>query len=412
MNILVLDSTAKSITSILGASSALVNYTVSYGDSTATGMTEGVQLAVSNGTNVVAICNAPGDALTKRLIRNITVYNGDTVTHTVTVSLLVTATNYIIIKQIIQAGKSWSFGEGVNVLPSSATAAEVATGTDDAKYVTSKAIKDSVNVPNVAPSTSGNVLTSNGTAWTSAVGSWHGQCYLSKSSTNLLLSPYNGNKLIINTAVCTIPDAGVTLAPPAVASTTYYIYAYMSGATMTLIQDATAPVIQAGTGVMIKTGDATRTLVGMARTTSGNAWADSAPQMFVISYFNRKNKAGKSSFTANRTTASATYVELNTEIRIEFLAWGDEANDFFLGGFGTNGATNGWNQTSFGIDGTTAVDTVCAAQAYGAGAYITHNLAYTAVVSEGYHYVTVLGLASGGAGTWFAVTSQTLHLIG
>jgi hypothetical protein len=131
-------------------------------------MTEGVQLAVSNGTNVVAICNAPGDALTKRLIRNITVYNGDTVTHTVTVSLLVTATNYIIIKQIIQAGKSWSFGEGVNVLPSSATAADVATGTDDAKYVTSKAIKDSVNVPNVAPSTSGNVLTSNGTAWTSA----------------------------------------------------------------------------------------------------------------------------------------------------------------------------------------------------------------------------------------------------
>lgn len=47
---------------------------------------------------------------------------------------------------------------------------DVATGTDDAKYVTSKAIKDSVNVPNVAPSTSGNVLTSNGSVWTSAAG--------------------------------------------------------------------------------------------------------------------------------------------------------------------------------------------------------------------------------------------------
>ena len=45
---------------------------------------------------------------------------------------------------------------------------DVATGTDDAKYVTSLAIKNSVNVPNVAPSTSGNILTSNGTAWTSA----------------------------------------------------------------------------------------------------------------------------------------------------------------------------------------------------------------------------------------------------
>ena len=50
---------------------------------------------------------------------------------------------------------------------SKASSSDVATGTDDTKYVTSKAIKDSVNVPNVAPSTSGNVLTSNGSAWAS-----------------------------------------------------------------------------------------------------------------------------------------------------------------------------------------------------------------------------------------------------
>ena len=169
MNILVLDSTAKSITTTLGATSALVKYTVNYGDSTSTGMVEGNQLSVSSGTGVVTICSAPA-SLTKRLIRNITIYNGDTIPHTVTMSLLVTATSYIITKQIIPAGRAWSFGEGLNVLPSGATASDVATGTDDAKYVTSKAIKDSVNVPNVAPSTSGNVLTSNGTNWTSAAG--------------------------------------------------------------------------------------------------------------------------------------------------------------------------------------------------------------------------------------------------
>ena len=49
-----------------------------------------------------------------------------------------------------------------------AAAADVATGTDDAKYVTAKAIKDSVNVPNVAPSTVGNVMTSTGSAWASS----------------------------------------------------------------------------------------------------------------------------------------------------------------------------------------------------------------------------------------------------
>jgi len=56
---------------------------------------------------------------------------------------------------------------GVSV-PVKATGAELDTGTDDAKFATAKAIKDSFNVPSVAPSTTGNVLTSDGTNWTSS----------------------------------------------------------------------------------------------------------------------------------------------------------------------------------------------------------------------------------------------------
>ena len=48
-----------------------------------------------------------------------------------------------------------------------ATGAELDTGTDDVKYASANAIKDSHNVPSVAPSTDGNVLTSNGTDWIS-----------------------------------------------------------------------------------------------------------------------------------------------------------------------------------------------------------------------------------------------------
>lgn len=48
-----------------------------------------------------------------------------------------------------------------------ASGAELDTGTDDAKFATAKAIKDSNNVPSVAPGTSGNVMTSDGTNWTS-----------------------------------------------------------------------------------------------------------------------------------------------------------------------------------------------------------------------------------------------------
>jgi hypothetical protein len=48
-----------------------------------------------------------------------------------------------------------------------ATGAEVDTGTDDSKFATSKALKDSHNVPSVAPSTAGKVMRSNGTDWIS-----------------------------------------------------------------------------------------------------------------------------------------------------------------------------------------------------------------------------------------------------
>jgi hypothetical protein len=48
-----------------------------------------------------------------------------------------------------------------------AAGSDIDTGTDDTKYTTAKSLKDSHNVPNVAPGTSGNVLTSDGTDWTS-----------------------------------------------------------------------------------------------------------------------------------------------------------------------------------------------------------------------------------------------------
>jgi len=53
-------------------------------------------------------------------------------------------------------------------LKDKASGSDINSGSDDAKFATAKAIKDSTNVPSVAPSTSGNVLTSNGTNWTSA----------------------------------------------------------------------------------------------------------------------------------------------------------------------------------------------------------------------------------------------------
>ena len=105
--------------------------------------------------------------------------------HLVQVNSGETAHEYVESKEIpaLEEGKIWVGGEeGIETtdLPeggtslSKASAAEVDTGTDDEKYVTAKGIKDAKNVPNVAPGTSGNVLTSDGTDWTSAAPSGGG----------------------------------------------------------------------------------------------------------------------------------------------------------------------------------------------------------------------------------------------
>ena len=49
-----------------------------------------------------------------------------------------------------------------------ATGAELDTLTDDAKFLTAKAVQDGKNVPHAVPSTAGKVLRSNGTDWASS----------------------------------------------------------------------------------------------------------------------------------------------------------------------------------------------------------------------------------------------------
>lgn len=236
--------------------------------------------------------------------------------------------------------------------------------------------------------------------------SGHGQCRLTLSGGNLVLAPYNGDQILINGTAETIPTAGVSLAATSLsAGTTYFIYVYMSGATMTLEASTTTHATDTSTsgnlGVEIKSADATRTLVGMARPTTGPAWTDSAAQRFVISYFNRRNIAGASSLSANRTTTSTSYVEINSEIRNEFLTWSDDGASFVCGGISQNDTTNQTATSSIGIDGTTAEDCYYSAQAFAGGADLSFCVGlYKSGMSEGYHYATLLGKVSANTGTW------------
>lgn len=227
-----------------------------------------------------------------------------------------------------------------------------------------------------------------------------GQCRLSKSGANLVLLPYNGNQLTIAGVAQTIPDAGVTLAPTAlVANTSYFIYAYMVGAVMTLEASATGHLTSttAGNkGVEIKTGDNIRTLVGQARIITGIAWQDTAQQRFVASWFNRVPRPVLGAFTAVRSTSSGTAVELNTEIRCEFLIWADEIANLLTTGGWLESVSTDVGLASIAFDGL-AIENISQTSATGYGS--SAIAAAKGGLSEGYHYATLVAYVSAGGGS-------------
>lgn len=234
-----------------------------------------------------------------------------------------------------------------------------------------------------------------------------GQARLTKSGSNIILSPFNGNIITVNGVNRRIPTSGVSLAPTGLTvGTVYYIYAYMNSSTLTLeastIGHSTSSTA-GNEGVEIKTGDDTRSLVGMARIVAGPAWVDAAAQRFVVSWFNRRSIGLSAAFSTTRTVTSSSNQEVNAEIRNEFLTWGDEAvRASFSGGV--------YNSTNTGGGATTYTDVTFDGVTAEVPTYFdpgTANLYYPVSVSqirsglsEGYHYGTVAGRATLGTGNY------------
>lgn len=250
-------------------------------------------------------------------------------------------------------------------------------------------------------------LNSKGTSGVTVNGSTlavHGQCRLVKSGLNLVLLPFNGNNLLIGTKFYTIPSAGVSLAPSGLTSSTvYYIYAYMSGSTMTLEASTTGHSVDTTTGVEIKTGDATRTLVGMGWATGTTTWGTGNAD--VATWFNRRPVNIQGAFTADRSTTSTSFVELNSEIRTNFLTWGDAATTVASLST-TNNTTPPINLTKLSLDGSTDLVGNSVTILAGSG---QNNAALFAnyPTTEGRRYVTVFGRVTSGTGTW-AYTSTVV----
>lgn len=238
------------------------------------------------------------------------------------------------------------------------------------------------------------------------------------SATALTYLPYNGDKLVINGDVYDIPTTGIVgLANTNVyvngvagqnlgVSTLYYVYAFDNSGTVTADFSTTTHATSLTTGNVgteIKSGDDTRSLIGMIRTNGSSQFVYSSTQLFVTSWFNKRLVGGINNYTANRSTTSTSYTEINSEIRIEFLIWANESIMLATGGRTVNSGAANVTVTSFAFDSTSTPEN-CYTQAQGftASADITLGLPFVRYgLSEGYHYATILGKVDANTGTWF-----------
>jgi hypothetical protein len=232
----------------------------------------------------------------------------------------------------------------------------------------------------------------------------HGQCRLSVAGpTSLKLSRYHGACLNINGTVRQIPAAGVTVTNAGLAAgTLHYVYAYMNAGAMALELSTTTHATDTS-GVEIRSGDATRTLVGMICTNSSGQFVNSLAQRLCLNWFHKEDHAVNANGGQFSLTSTAA-VEINAAIRIEFLVWANDAVPILLSGNFKNNTAGQGISTAATVDGTQVTPSQSWAPTtanQGAPYCSTSILSY----AEGYHIARAVGAVSGGTGTW-----ETLNL--
>lgn len=232
-----------------------------------------------------------------------------------------------------------------------------------------------------------------------------GQCRLVKSGANIVLQPYNGNRLTINNSICLIPTAGVSLAPTGlVPSTLYYIYAFMNGGAMALGASATGHATDANTGIEIMSGDPTRVLVGMAYVITGPAFIDTATRRMVASWFNRRRVELFFASGVDFPSSSAAAVNINTFQSLEFLSWVGETVATSLNIPVKHSGANGLVQSSLTLDAfnTFNMGIPNSWQAYANNANGSASWSRVIAPAEGYHQVNPSGATSAAQATWLS----------
>lgn len=229
-----------------------------------------------------------------------------------------------------------------------------------------------------------------------------GECRLSLVSGNLVLKRHKGRLININGRYEEIPAAGVSLAATGTAgSVPYNIYAYMDVLnTMQLEWSATAHVEDANTGVRIKSGDPSRSLVGKACCAVAGTWVDSDTYRWVLNWFNPRKRKGVGGYAVQRNWSSTVYTELDAGLRIHWLSWGGEAASLNIIGATYNNTVGAINITAFAFNSLTQNQQGVTHSEHTNGGWMGFGMSMDVDCVEGVNYMTALAWANAGTGTW------------
>jgi len=232
MAVLVLDSTVKTIKAVMSGAATTTNpdFTAHYGDSNGTTFSNGENDGALNGTTPVTLVSAPSSG-SQRTIKYISIENRDTTAKTVTIYLDNNGTQRNIAVVTLNPGDTWStdgtFDTNgsfkqvlgtINVTTVTGTL-PVGNGGTGATTLTANNVilgNGTSAVQFVAPGTTGNILTSDGTTWQSSAPAASGVTSISFGSTGL--TPNSTTTGAVTVAGTLAVDSGGT----GIASTTAY----------------------------------------------------------------------------------------------------------------------------------------------------------------------------------------------
>lgn len=237
----------------------------------------------------------------------------------------------------------------------------------------------------------------------------HGRCHFDYvSATQVKLSPFDGDQIMIAGTQYHIAAAGVTGANTGVyvngvagqnlaANTVYNVYLFSNAGTLTLDFSTTAHTTDSTTGnngIQIKSADNTRTLVGKVETNASSQFAANV----VISWFNRRANNVKQTDGADRNV-STIWTEIVSTIRCRFLTWGDTVVRVSYCACLKGNAAGNAMYIGAGLDGVTNVFAGQAAGEPTIGYYVTVSGTLSQLVPEGVHYFTLVGGAAAAVAT-------------